>query len=220
MYECARGCSIIFSYIFLFADINFCTRKYGTPLIQFITLHIAQSNSDTSGIEDIIEHFIHCIAKLTPVMEDCQTGHYMSALDAAFQVSSFESAKVIVKAGRVHPVNGLRIPVLYEYYKFGTNKFLTWLVNELPQEDLDDLVTAILGVMGDSLCEDEDKWALVGRHPAHALLTTGKQQFTKALVQGRNSNDILSAINHAGQTALHIAAEMQSEAIVSDLLNV
>lgn len=147
----------------------------------------------------------------------------ISALDAVLQVDIVESAKLIVNTG-IHPVHGgnkPQIPVLYEYFKFSSNKFLTWLVSELHQDDIGLLADDILKVEGVTLGYP-NTWKLVGRHPAHALLTTGNAEFTKTIVNKHRSlnatEEVLCMTDRAGRTALHIAAEGCNEAAIKNLL--
>lgn len=154
----------------------------------------------------------------------------MSALDAVIRVNSIESAKLMVRNG-LHPIrggNGPKIPVLYQYFKFSSNTFLTWLVSELHPDDIGLLADEILKVVGVPLGYP-DMWKRVGRHPAHALLITGNAEFTRAIVDKHHhcviserslpaTMGIMHMTDRAGRTALHIAAERDIRDAVKNLL--
>ena len=214
----------IVDILYVHAEINLSSKKFGTPLIQLITYFIEQHNDETSGLEHIVKKFIEKGAILTPVMER-PPGSYMSVLDAVIRVNnSIKSAKLIVKEG-LHPIHGghgPRIPVLCEYFKFGSNNFLTWLVNLPFRNEAGLLADEIHQVAGVSL-ECPGIWKLVWRHPIHALLTTGNERFTRAIVDKLKSEHtteekIMCTTDRAERTALHIAAEGCNEDAVKNLL--
>ena len=105
----------------------------------------------------------------------------------ALSIKRIDIARLLVKAGAnkidaAAPGDVSGVPsLLYEYYLFGTNEYIFWLLNQhLPYDELSNCkfienVMKVVNVNESGL----RMFRRVGRHPAHALLTCGNEHLVQ-----------------------------------------
>ena len=149
-----------------------------------------------------------------------------SPLELAILIQRMDLAKLMVKAG-ANPILADSDPsgaagvihLLSEYYEFGTNSYVSWLLQEyLCSQEVPPFIDKVFeaNIFNDDAME---MFTEVGRHPAHALLTCGHEDMIKKLIQIRGES-ILTVADPSGKTALQIAAgqgDLESVAILLKL---
>jgi len=154
-------------------------------------------------------------------------------LDLPLSMDRVDCAIVLVEAG-VDPINGGSptgeefdvVPMFQEYYDHGTNKFIRWVFNEYllqhPEIDLSEFAHRIIKSIINMNKNNESNhwWSSQRRSPAHAILTSGKQEMIKLLVLSCRDEDLdlLSEQSATGRTALHIAARNDDDESADVLL--
>lgn len=135
---------------------------------------------------------------------------YSSPIELAIDCRRIDIAKELVIAGAnpIHPslddTEGV-VQLLNEYYEFGTNDFISWLLcqhllpNKIPQFIKDLMKCNILDKTGMEMFEE------VGRHPAHALLTCGNEEIVTEFLKCHHVE--VNVKDGVGRTALRIATE-------------
>ena len=122
------------------------------------------------------------------------------------QMMVIQGADPIVS--QLHAVKGV-IPLMMEYYEFGTNKYIKWLLHEhLHPNEVKAFMQQVL--MLDIFNQQAvNMFKDIGRHHAHALLVCGHIQMAKALLEHRNHGGSMLLIEKdaAGFTALQVAAD-------------
>lgn len=133
-----------------------------------------------------------------------------SPIELAMDIKRIDIAQLMVMKGAnpIHPslerVDGV-LQLLEEYYEFGTNHFISWLLHhhllshELPQFIKTIFELDIFNKGGMRMFND------VGRHPAHALLTCGNEEVVRQLLNKRHS--LLTVKDATQRTALLIATQ-------------
>lgn len=107
--------------------------------------------------------------------------------------------------------------LLEEYYEFGTNQYTSWLLNhhllshELPQFIKTVVELDIFNKSGMKMFHS------VGRHPAHALLTSGNEEIVRQLLE-RCPKSLLTVKDTTKRTALQIATQRGDFESVDTLL--
>lgn len=147
---------------------------------------------------------------------------WCSPVELAINLRRIDIAKLMVIAGAnpIHPslsnVSGV-VQLLNEYYEFGTNQYLRWLLNQHTSlNELPQLITNILKL--DIFNESAKRIsARVGRHLAHAFLICGHEKMTRKFIEHRGV-DMLNSKDATGKTALQIAAQMGDVESVSIIL--
>ena len=106
-------------------------------------------------------------------------------------IKRIDIAQQLVMAG-ANPINPstvcLGVPqLLYEYYEFGTNEYISWLLDHhLLSQQLPKFIKDVVKL--DVLSEKCRKmFNSVGRHPAHALLTCGNEDLIREFLESRVS---------------------------------
>ena len=133
-----------------------------------------------------------------------------SPIELAVDIKRIDIAQQLVMAGAnpIHPsldeVDGV-LQILEEYYEFGTNQYICWLLHEhLLSSELPQFIKTVLELdifnNGGMAMFNE-----VGRHPAHALLTCGNEEMVRQLLIKQHS--YLSVKDATQRTALQIATE-------------
>ena len=140
-----------------------------------------------------------------------------SPIELAIQLQRIDIAKQLVQAG-ADPICAVQdveqiIPLFIEFFEFGTNRYMSWLLNEhLPQDEVPRFIEKVL-----------DKKAMIfsnyarkefrngaGRHHAHAALTCGHEEMIKKFIERfpttENGQEMLKVKDIAERTALQIAA--------------
>ena len=130
-------------------------------------------------------------------------------MELAIKIKKFELAKFMVNTGAsVAPrkVIGMT-PVLQEYYEFGTNYFISWILHEYSIEDPHYASKFIKEVMeSDPLSHKARKvFEAVGRHPAHAFLTCGHEELVSVLIQHYGPYVLMESDSN-GRNAIQIVA--------------
>ncbi len=151
---------------------------------------------------------------------------YRSPIELAIGLKRFDIAKLLVKLG-AHPIDpcvslGSRvvgvIQLLREYYKFGTNHYITWLLHEyLLSDDLPEFIESVidLNILNETTMS---MFAEVGRHPAHAILACGHEEMIRNFIDQHGSN-LLITKDETGTSALQISAEWGAFESVKTLVN-
>lgn len=148
-----------------------------------------------------------------------------SPLELAILVQRLDAVKLMVKAG-ANPILADSDPseatgvihLFSEYYEFGTNYYISWLLQEhLLSQEIPNFIEKVF----EANIFNEDAMEMfteVGRHPAHALLTCGHQGMVKKLLQ-LHGDGMLTITDAKGKTALEIAAAKGDLESVRILLN-
>lgn len=154
-----------------------------------------------------------------------QTISICSPLELAILIQRIDVVKLMVKVG-ANPILADSDPseaagvihMLSEYYEFGTNHYISWLLQEhlLSHE----ILTFIEKVFEVNIFNEDamSMFSEVGRHPAHALLTCGNKEMIKKLLQ-IHGDSMLTVTDENGRTALQIAAGQGDLESVRVLLN-
>ena len=148
-----------------------------------------------------------------------------SFLELPIDLKRFDIARMLVKKGAdpidSQGVNGQGVVALMEeYYQFGTNHYLKWLLQEhIPLGKIPDFIER---VMNANIFNEEAKgiFKRARRHHAHALLICGNEDMARALIKHPNygGSELLVAKDDTGKTALQIAAELGDLESVQTLL--
>ncbi len=129
----------------------------------------------------------------------------------AINVKRIDIAQQLVMAGAnpIHPsledTSGV-LQLLDEYYEFGTNKYISWLLHqhllshEVPRFIEDVVKQDIFNKNGMIM------FNRVGRHPAHALLTCGSEEMVRQFLDHHKDLKV-NVKDGTGRTALQIATE-------------
>ena len=146
-----------------------------------------------------------------------------SMLDLPLAMNRVDCAKALVKAG-ADPITGgwdraeefVVVPMFQEYFDYGTNEYICWLLNDYIHEvDLDAFTNRIAKsiINMNKVAQDPELtwWDSQRRAPAHAILTCGHHNAIQ-LVKSKckdldDSLDLCNVQSFTGKTALHIAAE-------------
>lgn len=151
---------------------------------------------------------------------------FRSPIELAIDLRRFDIVQLMVTLG-AHPIDpcistgekvvGV-IQLLEEYYEFGTNHYILWLLHEhLLSHDLPGFMEAVVKLE----IFDEDTMKMfgnVGRHPAHAILTCGHEDLIKMFIE-RHGHDLLTIKDGSGMSALEISAERGDLESVKILVN-
>lgn len=155
-----------------------------------------------------------------------QVASICSPVELAILIKRIDVAKLMVKAG-ANPILADSDPsevagvihLLSEYYEFGTNHYITWLLQEhFLFHEIFNFIEKVFEVN----IFNEDAMSMfieVGRHPAHALLTCGNEEMVKKLLQIHGVS-MLTVTDACGRTALQIAAgqaDLESVRILLDM---
>ena len=149
-----------------------------------------------------------------------------SPIEIAVDLRRFDVVKLLVRSG-AHPVDpsiptstkamGI-IQLLEEYYEFGTNHYIMWLLHEhLLLCDLPEFIETVidLDIVNEAIVK---VFANVGRHPAHAILTCGHEEMIRKFIK-RHGSDLLATKDESGKSALQISAEIGDLESVKILVN-
>ena len=126
-------------------------------------------------------------------------------------IKRIDIAQMLVQAGAnpIHPsldyISGV-VQLLEEYYEFGTNRYISWLLQEhLLSYQLPKFIESVvmLDIFNDAGMHMFDA---VGRHPAHALLTCGNEEMVRQLLKKKNPS-LLTVRDVSGRTALQVASQ-------------
>jgi ankyrin repeat protein len=162
---------------------------------------------------------------LKPLILEC------SPIEFAVNIKRIDIVELLVMAG-AHPIHPLfdsegkvssdDIPqILFEYYQFGTNEYICWLLNQhLRTRDIPDFVAKVVGlsIFDEEVSTEgvEKAFDEVGRHPAHALLLCGNEEMVTQLLAVNKS--FLTVKNHSLETALQIGTRRGNLKSIETLL--
>lgn len=191
----------------------------GTPLTQTLVYcqhHGCPDMVDCDIVRDLIRdvkpkhldiEILSFVSLHNKEVESC------SILEMAIDLQRMDIVKTLVKAGAnpiyvgADPRNASGIVQLFnEYYGFGTNHYISWLLHEhLPLAEIPNFIDQ---VMNAKIFNEGAKkmFEMVGRHPAHALLTCGHEEMSRKFLEIHGYNQ-LTVVDGSGKTALQIAAE-------------
>lgn len=156
-------------------------------------------------------------------------GWFSSPIELAIELKRLDLAKIMVQCG-ANPIDPHISPdvkmtgvaqVFDEFFEFGTNMFLSWLLNTyLPGKDkLHDFIDQVIEI--DILNEvGKEMFHKVGRNPVHAILTCQHEEMIKKFLQhSSDKGGTLSAKDGKGMSALQITAEKGDLKSVAILLS-
>ena len=116
---------------------------------------------------------------------------------------------MIAGANPIHPsldrASGV-LQLLNEYYEFGTNEYIFWLLHQYLLSD--EITPFIERVMNLDIFNESGMrmFDTVGRHPAHALLTCGNEEMVRRLLE-KHPEIKVNIKDGSERTALQIATE-------------
>jgi hypothetical protein len=194
-----------------------CPEKADSNITQDLTKH-ADKKSEVLNIE-IVSYMYIQKGYQNIQMEWC------SMIELAIDIQRMDIAKVLVKGGTnaiyigMDPskVSGV-VQIFNEYYSFGTNDYISWLLHEyLSYSEVPKFIDEVMKV------DIFNKSAMrmfndVGRHPAHALLTCGHEIMSRKFLETHGYGN-LSVCDGTGKTALQISAERGDLASVKVIFN-
>ena len=182
-----------------------CPEKADLLITQDLTKQ-ADKKSEVLNIEIVSYMYIN-EGSHTISMEWC------SMIELAIDIQRMDIAKVLVKGGtnaiyigrNPNEVSGV-VQLFNEYYGFGTNDYISWLLHEhLSYNEVPKFIDEVMKVN----IFNEGAMAMfgdVGRHPAHALLTCSHEIMSRKFLE-THGDKYLTATDATGKTALQISAE-------------
>lgn len=139
---------------------------------------------------------------------------FRSPIQLAIDLRRFDIVKLMVRLG-AHPIDpcipsgnevmGI-VQLLEEYYEFGTNTFIPWLLHKhFLLHELQEFIETVanLDIFDEVTLK---RFADVSRHPAHAILTCGHEEMIRKFIK-RHGRDYLVATDETGRSALKMSAE-------------
>ena len=136
---------------------------------------------------------------------------YWSPIELAILLKRIDVAKLLVTKGAnaIDPHDEInRVPQLFvEYFSFGTSSYMRWLFDEhLRLKEIPRFIQTVLNlnIMNDLCLKIFEK--IGGRHPAHAVLTCGCEEFIREFLK-KYGKRYLTVEDSVGKTALQICAE-------------
>ena len=151
---------------------------------------------------------------------------YRSPFQLAIELRKFDIVKLLLTSG-AHPIDPCipagkkvtgMVQLLEEYYQFGTNQYISWLLHDyLLSDDLPKFIEAVVAL--DILNKETMKiFSSVGRHPAHAILTCGHEELIRKFIKHHGAN-LLTVKDGNMKSALRISAESGDMESVKILVN-
>ena len=187
----------------------------------------------------MVKHLIDCIPedKLWEQNGDARRSNFDRTLalgcpiELAIQNQRIDIAKQLVQAGAdpicaVHDEAEQIIPLFIEFFEFGTNRYMSWLLNEhLSQDEVPGFIETVLdkrAMIFSDFAKKEFQYG-AGRHHVHAVLTCGHEEMIKKFIEhfpkSENGQEMLKVKDISERTALQIAAANGDLESVSALLN-
>ena len=182
-----------------------CPEKANLVITQDLTKH-AYKKSEVLNIEIVSYIYRNEISQAINV-------EWCSMIELAIDLQRMDIAKILVKAGTnaiyigTNPskVSGV-VQLFNEYYSFGTNGYISWLLHEhLSYSKVPEFIDEVMKV---NIFNNEAMrmFADVGRHPAHALLTCGHEKMSRKFLETHGYKNLIVS-DGTGKTALQISAE-------------
>ena len=164
------------------------------------------------------------------VHEKSEVWELCSPIELAIQIQRIDIAKQLVQAG-ANPICATDdpeqiIPLFLEFYEFGTNHYMSWLLHEhFPQDQIpgfiEDVLQKEIMIFSDYAKEEFKNGA--GRHHVHAALTCGHEGMIRKFIERFLTTDdgqpMLKVKDSTERTALQIAAANGDLESVNALLN-
>ena len=154
-----------------------------------------------------------------------------SPIELAIQIKRIDVAKQMVLAGAdpicaTVEINEQIIPLFLEFFEFGTNSYMSWLLHEyLLPDQISEFIERVLekkDMIFSSYAKQEFKDG-AGRHYAHAALTCGHAEMIMRFIErfptDGEGHQMLTVKDSAERTALQIAAANGDLESVHILLN-
>ena len=164
------------------------------------------------------------------IPEKSKTRELCCPVELAIQIQRIDIAKQLVQAGAdpicaVHNEVEQIIPLFIEFYEFGTNHYMSWLLHEhLSQDQVSGFIEKVLekkAMIFSNYAKREFKNG-AGRHHVHAVLTCGHEEMIKKFVEQFPTADdgqaMVKVKDLAERTALQIAAANGDSESVTALL--
>lgn len=192
----------------------------GTPLTQLMTYtlhHACSEQIDCEIVKCLVNKGMNLDVDVICVLDPHSTNDHMnfvswcSVVELGIMNKRIDVAKLLVISGAnpIHPslehISGV-VQLLEEYYDFGTNDYMRWLVHEhLLSHELHDFIETVVNL---DVFNESGIWMFneVGRHPAHAVLTCGHEELARRFLV-RHGSDMLYVKDVTERTALQISAQ-------------
>ena len=152
------------------------------------------------------------------IPDKSKTRELCSPVELAIQIQRIDIAKQLVQAGAdpicsVHDVVEQIIPLFIEFFEFGTNHYMSWLLHEhLPQGEVPGFIEKVLekkAMIFSNYAKGEFKDE-AGRHHVHAALTCGHEVMIRKFIERFPTTDdgqpMLKVKDSSDRTALQVAA--------------
>ena len=161
--------------------------------------------------------------------EKSQVWEACTPIELAIQMQRIDIAKQLVQAGAnqicVTEDEDQIIPLFLEFYEFGTNHYMSWLLHEhLSQDEVPGFIEKVLekkAMIFSDYAKKEFKDE-AGRHHVHAALTCGHGTMIKKFIEHfpttNDGQDMLKVKDSSDRTALQVAAANGDLESVSTLL--
>ena len=190
----------------------------GSPLTQVLVYASIFRCSNTINID-----IVQMLSNIPLNISILHHKNFHSPIELAIDLKRFDMVKLFVQSGAqpCMPVGNEvmgAMQLLREYYDFGTNQYITWLLHEyLLSDDLPEFIEAVvnLDIFSDATMK---LFAGVGRHPAHAILTCGHEEMIRKFIEHHGS-ELLIVKDNGGKSALQIAAERGDLETITVLIN-
>ena len=182
-----------------------CPEKADLIITQDLTKQ-ADKKSEVLNIEIVSYMYINEGSQIINV-------EWGSMIELAINIQRMDIAKVLVKGGMnaiyigtdPSEVSGV-VQLFLEYYSFGTNDYISWLLHEhLSYSEVPKFIDDVMKVkiFNDSAIR---MFKNIGRDPAHALLTCGHEMMSREFLKTHGYKK-LTVKDATGKTALQISAE-------------
>ena len=177
-----------------------------------------------------ISNFDHSVLYIRPGPVEGDRDLMCSPVHLAIQLQRTDIAKLFVQAGAnpIHAENSSEpiIPLICEFYEFGTNHFISWLLHKHKEpHQISGFIQKVLEMKPMIFSQSaKDKFKNeAGRHHVHAFLTCGHkemiQEFIERFPTTDENEDTLRVKDPADRTALQIAAANNDLESVDTLLS-
>ena len=198
----------------------------GSPLTQ-VLVHALNNNCpdmvDYKLVEKLTDTNLNVdVYYFISARNGCNKRAYCSPVELAIQLRRYDIVKLLVRnnADPISPQHNALdgVPQLFdEYYSFGTNSYMRWLFHE-HQIEITGFIQRVLRLdIFNETCME--MFVRASRHPAHAILTSGCEEFIKEFIRIYESENYLTVKDDTGRTALEISAELGFIDSIEILLN-
>ena len=204
--------------LYYYVGLHLGNSMIGSPLTQVLvhSQHHDRPNNIQHSLFERLLHGVTCDDLNVNIFHSFAVGSgqmvcICSPVELAILIQRIDLVKLMVKAG-ANPILADSDPsgaagvihLLSEYYEFGTNSYISWLLQEhFLSHEIPSFIDKVfeVNIFNEAAME---MFTEVGRHPAHALLTCGHEDIMKRLIQLRGES-ILRVADSNSKTALQIA---------------